>query len=94
MAIIKEYYSNQIDMRGPGAENAKPVETGTVCILRCDDGGPLTVRDLGKLFNEAANDFPGLTPKKIQIKNDHIEFSAKPPADYTKLKPKTIGARG
>jgi hypothetical protein len=94
MSIIKEYYNNQIDMRGPGNPKAKPAITGTVSILRHDDGKPLTIPRAAALFNEAAKDFPALDAAKAKIVGDHIEIAAKPPAGYTPLPPQTIAARG
>ncbi len=94
MSIIKEYYENQIDMRGPGSPNAKPAVTGTVSILRYSDGKPLTMQRASVLFNEAAKDFPKADPAALKIESDHIEVAAKPPAGYTRLPPHTIAARG
>lgn len=94
MSIIKEYYENQIDMRGPGNPKAKPMVTGTVSILRYDDGKALTMQRASALFNEAAKDFPKTDPAKVTIAGDHIEVAAKPPAGYTPLPPNIVGARG
>ena len=94
MQIIREYYENQIDMRGPGNPKAKPMVTGTVSILRYDDGEPLSMQRASALFNEAAQDFPNADPAKVRIVDDHLEVSAKPPAGYAKLPPHFTGARG
>ena len=94
MSIIKEYYENQIDMRGPGSPKAKPMVTGTTSILRYDDGKPLTMQSAKALFNEAAKDFPKVDPAKVTIASDHIEIAEKPPAGYTPLPPNIVGARG
>ena len=94
MQIIKEFQESQIDMRGPGNPRAKPVTTGTVCILRFDDGKPLSMQRVAALFNEAARDFPKLDPANAAIVENHLEVSANPPSGYTKLPPRTIGARG
>jgi hypothetical protein len=94
MSIIKEYYQKQIDMRGPDNPKAKPMVTGTVSILRHDDGKPLTIPRAAALFNEAAKDFPAVDAAKVRIVDDHLEVSAKPPAGYTPLPPHFTGARG
>jgi hypothetical protein len=94
MTIVKEYFVNQIDMRGIGAPTAKPIETSTTCVLRFDDGKNLSLPKLATLFNAAAKDFPALRPQAISIFDDHIEFSAKPKPGYKKLPTKTIGAQG
>lgn len=94
MTIVKEYYTSQIEMRGPDNPHAKPWETGTTVILRHDDNKPLTVKKLGELFNEAASDYPLLQPKSIRIEKDHIEFNTKPANGYKKLPNRTTGMRG
>ena len=94
MSIIKEYYQNQIDMRGPGSPKAKPMVTGTVSVLRFDDGEPLTLPRMAALFNEAARDFPKVDPAKVKFVDDHLEVATKPPAGYTLLPPHFTGARG
>jgi len=94
MSIVKEYYTTQIEMRGPDDPHAKPMETGTTVILRHDDGKALSVKKLSELFNAAADDYPKLRPADIKVKNDHIEFHAKPAAGYKKLPNRTTGMRG
>lgn len=97
--IIKEYYETQIDMRGPGAENAKPAVTGTVCVLRAGDNKPLTGKRLLKIFNEAVKDFPQADMKDVAFEKAGGEYTcikikAAPPPGYKKLPPVTVAARG
>lgn len=91
-SIVKEFYENQIDMRGPGCPNAKPIIDGTVCVLRFDDNSPLDMKRITSLFNEVVKDFGAIDGNFV---NDHVEVKAKPPTkDYKKLPPKIIGSRG
>lgn len=94
MAIIKEYETHQIEMRGPENPNAKPMEVGTTIILRHDDKKPLNLKKLAALFNAAADDYPTLDHSKISVREDHITFKAKPAPGYTRLPNRSIGARG
>ncbi len=93
--VVKEYQQHQIEMRGPGAPNAKPWVTGNAtCILRFEGEKKLSLPKLAALFNAAAKDYPSMPPQYIKVFDDHIEFCAEPKADYKKLPPKTIAARG
>jgi hypothetical protein len=94
-AIVKEYQPHQIEMRGPGAWDAKPSQTGgATCILRLEGEKQLSASKLAVLFNAAAKDYPALPAKNIRVYDDHIEFFETPKADYKRLAPLTIGARG
>ena len=94
MPVVKEYFVEQIEMKGPGNWNAKPADLGTVCLLRFDDRKELSLPKLAALFNVAAADYPEMPTKYVKVLADHIEYHAKPKADYKPLPPKTIGARG
>lgn len=96
MAIVKEYYEQFVEMKGPSAPNAKPVLTGKVSILRFDDNRQLKIQDLAALFNEAAKDFPSyIQAKTVGIHTDHIEVELQSPLPgYKKLPPRIVGARG
>lgn len=96
MSIVKEFYENSVDMRGPNDPHAKPIVTGNVHILRFADNRSLKIQDLAALFNEAAKDFPAyIQAGTIGIKSDHIEIELRQTlSGYTKLPPKVIGARG
>lgn len=92
--LVKEFYITTIDMRGPDHPNAEAKETGTVCILRFDDGAALTLPRLAALFNQAAKDFPSVDPGKLDIETGRLKIKAPPPPGYTKLPSRTIGFRG
>jgi hypothetical protein len=96
MDIIKEYYKDQIELRGPGNWNAKPLETDTHCILRPADNAPLTSKTLAALFNVIAKDFPTASAADINIDNDNnrVEVRADAPKGYKRLPNVTTAARG
>ena len=94
MAMIKEYYENQIDMRGPGDWQAKPQVTGTVCILRFDSLQTLSLKQAASLFAEAAKDFPAVTADKVAFTANRLQISTRPTPTYKRLPPHMIGARG
>lgn len=96
MAIIKEYFKSQVEMRGPGAWGAAPATTGVTCVLRSDDNAPLRGKMLAELFSEVGKDFPNVPAAAVAINaaQNRVEVSAQPPAGYRQLPARTIGARG
>ena len=47
-----------------------------------------------EIFLRLTQDYPELKTSQITIFNDHVEFPAKPKADYKKLPPVTTIAQG
>ena len=95
-AIIKEYFNDQIAMRGPGNWGAAPVNTGATCVLRFADGRALDGARLGTLFAEVARDLPHVAATAVAINagENRVEVRARPPQGYSALAPRTTGARG
>lgn len=90
MSIIKEYYINISDMRAMG----EGVKTTSLCVLRHSEGGKLTLPQLADLFQAAAKDFPALSPEKVAVYGDHIEFAGEPKSGYKKLPTQKVALQG
>ena len=94
-SIVKEFYENQIDMRGPGDPYAAPAVVSTVCVLRFDDNTRLDAEKISLLFNEIVKDFGAIAGAKITLEKDHVQVAAKPKTGaYKKKAPRIVGFRG